>query len=459
MLLRIFTEELGCFAAYASLLAADSQAPALHWAPDVAHAYEPLVRFVRHYRAKEAAIAPIALPPGAAAVQADPETVVLFAAVQEALAQATPQRYLDLLRRSGSAKILADLPLEWLDIDGLPLMLARETSRVPVTPGMLMRAEPTPPPMLLPRSSCRKVLIVTTYDEATGESSDLVTAVREAELGFLEPEVRLARRPTDVLDALARFDGPLVIFDMHGAASEQDLFGELLLPTEETFSPYRHLVRTSEGMWQRSFDVRVPPIVVLSACDTLAVDSPSGSAASAFLLGGAYTVLATFLPVFTIQGGGFVGRLLRRYDEFLRMSKRNHPVRWRQLVWDTQRLAYLTELFFAFALETGGKLSSEFVRFGVETAETINNEDPRFPGGREWYDRAVALLAEMSVVSPDSVRSIVRDRLRFADAMNYVQVGFPERVIILSDNFELFLPHLAQMQWSDAVTRPRSATR
>jgi hypothetical protein len=458
MFLSLYITEGRVVSAFSSVIAADSQAPALHWAPDVAETYEPVAEFARLRRVpteKPTLISTSAAQTDHVDAEANRQVMMRFANCQEHLARVTPPQYVDLLRRPGSAKIISDLPLEWLDIDGLPLMLARETSRLPITPGMLLQSIPTPEPLYLPIAACRKVLVLTSFDESKGAHSKLVELIRDANLTFVKPVVKVARRPKDVIDALNKFDGPLVVFDMHGQPGN-DLIGELVLAGNARFSPYREIVISTEGMWVRGSKVRIPPLVLLSACDTLAIDSPSGSAAYGFLLAGAYAVVATFLPISMFEAALFVGRLLRRYDEFLaKFSGRSHPVRWRQLVWDTQRLQHLLELFQGVhvAMEDAAYDAAwgpRWLEFGVKTGDVINGDDPRFPGDRSWYDCALGLLTEIFSISRDEVLAIIRDRVRFTDAMNYVQVGFPERVVIMTNPFEKMLPHLAQNQWTEA---------
>ena len=64
--------------------------------------------------------------------------VRVFREVQSRLAAACPPEFLDLIRRSKTGvRIVSDAHLEWLDIDGLPLAIRKDCSRIPVTPGNL----------------------------------------------------------------------------------------------------------------------------------------------------------------------------------------------------------------------------------------------------------------------------------------------------------------------------------
>jgi hypothetical protein len=112
---------------------------------------------------------------------------------------------------------------------------------------------------------------------------------------------------------------------------------------------------------------------------------------------------------------------------------------------------YVTELFWAMNRELSDRLAAQdFVAFATEIGDVINAEDPKWTPGHEWFDTAIAGLAARTGLSEKEVRSFVREEFRFSDAMNYVQVGFPERVILASAPFEKFWPHLVQMQWDDA---------
>jgi hypothetical protein len=68
-----------------------------------------------------------------------------FGRVQDRLAASFPPEFLEIVRGTpGDIRIVADAHLEWLDVDGLPLGLRRNVSRVPVTPGNLFISKVLP---------------------------------------------------------------------------------------------------------------------------------------------------------------------------------------------------------------------------------------------------------------------------------------------------------------------------
>ncbi len=69
---------------------------------------------------------------------------------------------MDLVRRSQTGiRIVADAHLEWLDLDGLPLCIRKNVSRLPVTPGNLFISEigPANRIMLTPEELSRVLVI------------------------------------------------------------------------------------------------------------------------------------------------------------------------------------------------------------------------------------------------------------------------------------------------------------
>jgi hypothetical protein len=58
-----------------------------------------------------------------------------FQEVQRSIAKAVPSEFVDLIREARTGvRIVADAHLEWLDIDGLPLGIRKDVTRIPVTP-------------------------------------------------------------------------------------------------------------------------------------------------------------------------------------------------------------------------------------------------------------------------------------------------------------------------------------
>src|SRR5438045_836761 len=97
----------------------------------------------------------------------------------------------------------------------------------------------------------------------------------------------------------------MVVFDGHGG-HEAASVGKLYLKGKRV------------DVWSlKERAPRVPPIVVLSACDTHAADRNHATTANGFLALGARTVLASVFPLDARTAAIFTARLLYRVSAFL----------------------------------------------------------------------------------------------------------------------------------------------
>jgi hypothetical protein len=144
-----------------------------------------------------------------------------FRQVQEYLRHAFPAEFLPLIRRSRSGvRIVADAHLEWLDVDGLPLCLRKDVTRIPVTPGSLfMQMTTAHPPLIRTVDDFRDILIINALDRG-----DEIRRAFEIALGAFESSWRDTLRITfaevsnakELASALNDFKGPIAVFDGHG---------------------------------------------------------------------------------------------------------------------------------------------------------------------------------------------------------------------------------------------------
>jgi CHAT domain len=213
----------------------------------------------------------------------------LFKEVQDKLSEAVGPKIMEFIENyQGDIKLVTDAPLEWLPIRGLPLALRFHTSRITATPGNLMVGELSLPPLIGIRpDDFKEILIITTIN-----STDRLRELLPQALSQFEPLWRgkLTVRSVEVfteekfVETLNLYRGPVLIFDGHGG---HDVNGVGTLQIGEA----------NMDVWQLRGRVRVPPIVILSACDTHAADRSHATAANGFLTLGARAVLGTLLPI------------------------------------------------------------------------------------------------------------------------------------------------------------------
>src|SRR6266478_1442275 len=188
--------------------------------------------------------------------------------------------------RSDNVKFVSDLPLEWLPIEGVPLMFQRTLSRVPLTPGNAPYAH---------FNACRQ---------------DIWIGPEEAQRVL----VCNCLSPDDRLNAYAK----LLVQGLEGVGARHS-YVEPTSVEEYTTALNSHkpyiLVHWGHGSYDRVQDrgylnirkekteiwnlkgCSVPPIVLLAACESAAIAETHNTPANGWLAFVARSVLATYFPV------------------------------------------------------------------------------------------------------------------------------------------------------------------
>lgn len=345
--------------------------------------------------------------------------------LSDVLTRATPAPLLDFIGAPTTERVVicSDAPLEWLEVDGLPLMLTRDCSRLPTTPGNLfvINAIVGGRERIVPARRFDDVLVIRAFDRSDPVRRFLehaVQVIRDSQPGW-RTRVRIVDVESldEFAEALNAFDGGILVFDGHGAPGTLTSPGAL------------QIGGAAVDAWTIRGTARIPPVVVLSACDTHAYDAAHASPVSAFLAAGATTVVGTSLPVDAKYAAVFVGRLLLRLDQFLPRMLERPPgiVRWSEVFPGLQRMNYVTEsldLMESSSAVTLPQGTREAIAFRANLA--INDGGV----GRGWYGRFVDDVAAASGLQASAVRQLLRERAWITDALKYVQFGNPDRILI-----------------------------
>ncbi|SKC69787.1 CHAT domain-containing protein [Paraburkholderia hospita] len=337
--------------------------------------------------------------------------------------------YMELIARQPASprqgiKLVTDLPLEWLAVGDLPLMMAFETSRSPVTPGNVSFDQVArPATRYLPVSAFADVLVIRSYTK-----EDPIRNVLASALQFKLPEQKLklnvkvvdVATPQEFVDAWNGFDGAIVIFDGHGMSDADAGVGKLVIAGAPVV------------IWDfKEKLTKSPPIVILSACDTHSMDASHATVANSMLMLGATTVLGTFLPVNAVYAAAFIKRLLVRLEGFLPLiatSDVNRPATWRTVVTGLQRMCYVTETLFSLELNAGLRLRQDADEIQLQTNLEINSGDDG------WFEKFVHRVAEKTGRSEGDIRVLIRKWASVVDVMHYVQLGNPESIVIMKED-------------------------
>lgn len=342
-----------------------------------------------------------------------PKVRALFDEVQLSLSQCLDHRAVALIENTEwGVKVVSDAPVEWLPIGDLPLGLAKDFSRITSTPAdLLLRQLETHEWLRIAVSDFSEILIVSAFKEGGGE--DWIAGAIEA-LPLMRVKLRVVRvsSESELIEALNSYDGPLMIFDGHGAHSPTGR-GHLKVGVDEVE------IGRLDGR------VRMPPIIMLSACDTHAAARSTQTVANAMLSLGARTVLATNLPVRYKYAAIMVIRLILGIEHYLPIAalKLGRVLRWSEFIGRMLRQQFLLEVLDNFRV--CGSLDQELFQVILDKVSHLADRS---------LETALVLLEQelfqRGIADPAELRTIVQDLVPVTDVIRYVQLGNPETITI-----------------------------
>ncbi|OEY89225.1 hypothetical protein BIY41_19285 [Xanthomonas citri pv. glycines] len=311
--------------------------------------------------------------------------------------------------------VVADAPIEWIRIEGLPMMIRNETSRIGMTPGNLMLQQcVTSGLSMIPWGQLDDVLVLRSFSENDPvrpvlERSTILFGMKRLRVHFVDIYDRAS-----LVASLNAFQGMLLIFDCHGDHGGGDSHGWLQIGHERV------------DPWGLAGEARVPPIVVLSACSTFAIAGSHASVANGLLRSGAVTVLGTFLPVNAELSAMFVARLLYRIDAFLPVLKemKTDLVTWRSLVSTFLRMSYASDLLHFFVAEKQWISEDCYEDLGLSSNLDINQLRP------DWYKNLIERFSKAANRSPLEIQNSIDHECPLQETMYYCQIGRPETIVI-----------------------------
>jgi len=339
----------------------------------------------------------------------------LFKKIQHQLAAEIPADLLDIIRDRGEqCTLVADAPIEWLPIDGIPLMIRNDVSRIPMTPGnmflQLMMLGDFP---RFKSESLKDILVVRSFAEDDPIRDMLETAINRYPIAHgVKTTVVDVESIAELIDALNNHAGMIVVFDCHGAHGGKDDTGWLVIGKEKL------------DTWSLAHKARVPPIVLLSACLTSPTTGSHASVANGFVRSGAIAVVSTFMSVNAISSAILVARLIFRIDSFLPALKSLgfKLITWKQLVSTFFKMSYATDVLRYFDLSQSG-----YQKIHMDANMDINGLNPL------WHDNLLENISKETGVEVNGVKDALENLTPFTDTLMYCQIGRPELIEILLD--------------------------
>ena len=403
-------QDLAIFTAAVGLKAAQTTSAVMRLSPGVNHVFPLLSNFARNIRATSPA--------------ARLKTPRLFGMIQDQLAGTLgPERMALIGEVGGPIKIVSDAPLELLPVDGLPLMFRYLCSRVCATPGnVLMLQLAQNEAITVTPQALRKVLVVSSFEADDPLRDVLIGAVGRGAPGWLgkvEVVVRRVSSRSELVDTLNASEAPIMIFDGHGRGNADTGIATLRIGKEDV------------DVWHLRGEARIPPIVILSACDTQGIDASShATVGTGFLAAGAQTVLATLLPVDGRASAAFVARLIYRLADFIpaALKARRRVLNWTEVISGMQQMLLASELLDVLV----GPITAGSARERLQTEANVHING----GDGGWYEWLHDAIAAHRREKPEQIARRAHAIVARSEAIRYVQLGNPENILIDDGSIE-----------------------
>lgn len=321
----------------------------------------------------------------------------------------------DTLPEFTGVVLLGDIPLEWLPLRDLPLTLRCDVSRISATPGNLSLQQCLRNQYIsVAQADFEEVLIVRSFHEGDRIRTvleDAISKLSSMHKAFPKCKIVDVESVEEFVLAVNSFSGAMMIFDGHGTIADNTGVGSIVVGGEAI------------DVWKLRDSIRMPPVVLLSACDTLPLDGGHGASANGMLALGAVTVLGTVLPIDSGRAAGFIGRLLLRVQEYLPIVlKRSSYLPWRSFMSGMLRMTYCTELIISLIEDAKIISPKDWAGIQAKANFSINTLNP------EWFEVIVNEVTACSGLE----RCVVREKCLFwgslVDSLKYIQLGRPEKI-------------------------------
>ena len=258
---------------------------------------------------------------------------------------------------------ITDLPLEWIDIDGVPLGFSHDVCRVPETPldsGLLYYVV-NEVKYFVPKDIINKTLVVF----GTEESS---FALYQKEAKSLSKELGFLTRTCESVDALEKtikeIKPEFLIIDSHGNADVKNNQTYIKIGSEKLYP---------KDVVDRAITA---PLVFLSACNTAPTYNAFNTIAGAMIQVGAFSVTSSYLPLQVADASILYLRILRQLSQAaINPFHRN----WLSFISHILRTSYIYDAYNKYMINKGEKLQIEELSqvLGLDFALSMNFHNRR----------------------------------------------------------------------------------
>lgn len=190
-----------------------------------------------------------------------------------------------LIKRPSQIVAFSDLPIEWINIDGIPLGFTHDICRLPETPvtGLLTHHQINLfQKYIIPRDILRKTLVVYgCREEGFKEWQDKVDILSEV-IGF---KTCICNSLDEFTQSIRQYKPEFLIIDSHGGTDLSDHQSYILMGKEKVYP---------SDIVQNKISA---PLVFLSACNTAPTYNSINTVANALFEVGSLAVTTSYMPL------------------------------------------------------------------------------------------------------------------------------------------------------------------
>lgn len=272
------------------------------------------------------------------------------------LTNSVPKEIRDLLYHLPGVplQLVSDLPMEWMEINGTPIMFSREISRLPLTSGngLAWHYQLTEEPLHVSKDINRPHVLlvdgVTKKDPVKFYTRSTIELLESGE--FSSVFSVSAYEVVDVADLfrVIREEKPFIcLIDAHANYDTAEDIGYFMFGNQK-WNPWKDPLPYA------------PPIIILNSCQTSVVDGTFNTAANGLLANGTRSVVATLFPISAEIGSYICLRLFANLAAAL--TGEESLLTWRTVVSKIIMLNYYLDYFLQFRHYLSRKSPADVVR-------------------------------------------------------------------------------------------------
>jgi hypothetical protein len=353
-----------------------------------------------------------------------------------------PRLRKSLVEYPGGVVGISDLPLEWMDLDGVPLCFSKDVCRIPetvITNVMSHFARNVRSGFQITSETPKRTLVICGAPEADPVSVNFAILKEVQEQHGIESRLERCQSLDHFCKLVNEFRPEFLVIDSHGRFVANETGTELMIGGQQL---------TGSDVIERLPQI---PIVMLSACWGAPLYGCANTIAHAFFEAGSYVVTTSFLPLNVAKGGLLYTRVVRNLQYAAEHAV--HP-NWASFLSHNVRTAYFSDLY-DLAVEKIGREGVAKEAY-VEKRQTwqFNSMIPE--------RRAATFHATEKVVAgcfPEAMRERVHNLLRAKayrpEFMFYTTLGRADLVKFAAWRHEHHLPVQASVEVKDILAAGR----